>query len=69
MTDPSSGPEWLAGRVATTGIIAGLLLTAIGMLASSPVAGAAGLIVIMILVLARRPIAGLIGRWTRDRAR
>ena len=62
MNDTSPDLDQLASRVATSGIIAGLILTAIGMLAASPIAGAAGFIIIMVLVIGRRPIARLIAR-------
>ena len=62
-TDPSpSHAELLASRVATVGIVAGLVLTAAGMMLRSPVAGASGLIILAVLVIFRRPIAGLLAR-------
>lgn len=62
MTLPTTDLEQRASRVATAGIIAGLVLTAAGMMLRSPVAGAAGLIILSVLVLARRPIARLLAR-------
>ncbi|MCX5479689.1 hypothetical protein OSH08_11790 [Kaistia geumhonensis] len=62
MTLPTPDLEQRASRVATAGIIAGLVLTATGMMLRSPVAGAAGLIILSVLVLARRPIARMLAR-------
>ena len=49
-----------ASRVALVGIIAGLVLTAAGMMIRSPVLGALGLIGLAVLVILRRPIARLL---------
>ena len=49
-----------ASRVAMVGIIAGLILTAAGMMMRSPVLGALGLIGLAVLVILRRPIARLL---------
>ncbi len=63
MTDlPPHHTELLSSRVATVGVVAGLLLTAAGMMLHSPVAGAAGLIILPVLVIFRRPIARLLAR-------
>lgn len=59
---PSAALERLASRVATAGIIAGLALTAAGMLLRSPLAGGAGLAILAALVLFRHPIAKLVAR-------
>ena len=59
---PPSDLHLMASRVATVGIVAGLVLTAAGMMLRSPVAGAAGLIILAILVIFRVPIARLMMR-------
>lgn len=50
----------MASRIATIGIIAGLACTSLGMLAHSPVSGAAGLLVVLVAVVLRRPLARLV---------
>ncbi|HWJ76241.1 MAG TPA: hypothetical protein VNX29_24015 [Kaistia sp.] len=59
---PPSHIHLLASRVATVGIVAGLVLTAAGMMLRSPVAGGAGLIILAVLVIFRVPIARLLAR-------
>ncbi|WEK49542.1 MAG: hypothetical protein P0Y66_17725 [Candidatus Kaistia colombiensis] len=63
MTEQKPSLDDKASRVAMVGIIAGLVLTAAGMLASQPIFGGLGLAIIVVLVLLRRPIA----RWLSSR--
>ncbi len=66
MTDlPPPDLHLLSSRVATVGIVAGLVLTAGGMILRSPVAGGAGLVILAVLVIFRLPIARLIARSRR----
>jgi len=60
MTEQKSSLDDKASRVAMVGIIAGLVLTAAGMLFSQPIFGGLGLAIIVVLVLLRRPIARLL---------
>lgn len=60
MTDQKPSLEDKASRVAMTGIIAGMALTAGGMFTREPILGALGLAIIVIAVILRRPIARLL---------
>ncbi|SHG09474.1 hypothetical protein SAMN02745157_3584 [Kaistia soli DSM 19436] len=59
---PPSDLHLMASRVATIGIVAGLVLTAVGMMLRSPVAGGAGLVILAVLVIFRVQIARLLMR-------
>ncbi|WP_201400013.1 hypothetical protein [Kaistia sp. 32K] len=60
MTDQKTTLDITASRVAMSGIIAGLVFTAAGMITREPIFGALGLIVIVVGVTLRKPIAKLI---------
>lgn len=60
MIDPKPSLDDKASRVAMTGIVIGLALTAAGMLAREPILGGLGLGVIVVMVILRRPIARLL---------
>jgi hypothetical protein len=62
MSDEKPSIEAKASRVAMTGIIACLVLTAAGMMTREPIFGALALIVIAVSVIFRRPIARLLSR-------
>jgi hypothetical protein len=59
MSDEKPTTDAKASRVAMVGIIAGLVLTAAGMITREPIFGALALIAIFIGVVFRRPIARL----------
>ena len=60
MSDPKPNIDVKASRVAMTGIVASLALTAAGMIAREPLFGALALIIIVIAVIFRRPIARML---------
>ncbi|MCX5579048.1 hypothetical protein [Kaistia terrae] len=60
MTDEKRSVDEKASRVAMIGIIAGLVLTAAGMLTREPIFGGLGLAIIVVMVILRRPIARLL---------
>ncbi|MBN9026638.1 MULTISPECIES: hypothetical protein [Kaistia] len=60
MTEQKLPIDDKASRVAMVGIIAGLVLTAAGMMFRQPIFGGLGLFLIVVLVLLRRPIARLL---------
>lgn len=60
MSDQKPNIDAKASRVAMTGIIACLVLTAAGMIAREPLFGALALIVIVVAVIFRRPIARML---------
>jgi hypothetical protein len=60
MSDDKPTIDTKASRVAMTGIIAALVLTAAGMITREPIFGALGLVAIVVGVIFRRPIAKLL---------
>lgn len=60
MTEQKPSIDDKASRVAMVGIIAGLVLTAAGMMFRQPIFGGLGLAIIVVLVILRRPIARLL---------
>lgn len=58
--DLSSALDQKASRVATVGVVAGMALTAAGMMIHSPILGGLGLASLAIIVIFRRPLARLL---------